>query len=332
MRCHHINCVSDSICHDTSAKRGKLHLESYVDRKTASMLYGKNIEDILPLSSAQEVIVDDYINGYGQDYHEQTAFHLVGDVDTAKLKEAFQLFVIDYPTLRVVYPKDLPRKQVLLSNSQVEVETLPKDSNVSFDCFLRNISQKDWREKFDIETGPLMRAVIQKKNDQEWYIFMGFSGLATDGWSFSTLLERLFVIYNELIKNNKYVQQPDYSYLNYCRRNPGDDSKNNLKAANKDYSSTILSKICTIDADLTSDLQQIANDTNITMSEMMLRIVAGATRQEETSRIFVYTHGREDVYDAMQSVGPYSKRVAYEADTRKNVPIPLIYTGVYKMS
>lgn len=318
----HISTTADT----TSGKREKLHLESYSDRETAQILYMNNKEDILPLSRAQELIVDDYIEGYGQDYHEQTAFHLVGEIDTAKINEAFQLLTLDYPTLRLIYPKDLPGKQVLLSSSQVEVEILHRDSNLSFDYFLSNIIQKDWREKFDIETGPLMRAAIQQKNDQEWYLFMGFSGLVTDGWSFSILLERLFVIYSELIKNDKYVQQPDYSYLNYCRRNPEKCSKNNRKAADKDYSSTILSKIYTIDGDLTSDLQRAAVATNITMSEMMLRIVSGATSQGEISRIFVSTHGREGVYDVMQSVGPYSKLVAYETGINKNVPIPIIYT------
>lgn len=286
--------------------------EASVPEKSASKymvmakdLLGDIVEDITFVPSAARVIIDAYRHGFGQDYHEQTAFRLTGSFDTAILTVALDKLASEYPTLRLVYPSELPDIQVLTSVSRVTLEA-KNPTTQSFDQFVRYISKLYWDSPFDITKGPLLRSVVVSNvSEDEWYFFMSFSALFTDGWSFSTMLERLFSIYRELLVDSYSPRSAD-PYIEYSKGLNGNyrDQRYASVIINS-YSSEIVSKDFVIDSALAAKIFKRSRQSHRTVSDILLSHLRKALIGKGFAEIKVYENGRDDP-QFFTSVGPYS--------------------------
>lgn len=271
----------------------------------AKDLLGDIVEDITFVPSAARKIIDAYRHGFGQDYHEQTAFRLTGSFDSAILAVALDKLASEYPTLRLVYPTELPDLQVLTTVSRVTLEA-KKPTTQSFDQFVHYISQEHWVCPFDISKGPLLRTVVASNvNEKEWYFFMSFSALVTDGWSFSTMLERLFSIYRELLTDS-YTPRFTDPYTEYCKgiyEGSGDQSYAPTIADN--YSSEILGEDFVIDSVLAANIFKRSRESHRTTSDSLLSTLRKVLIGKGFAEIKVYENGRDDS-QLYTSVAPYS--------------------------
>lgn len=273
--------------------------------KAAKDLLGDIVEDITLIPPAARVIIDAYRLGFGQDYHEQTAFRLAGSFDAVKLASALDKLAREYPTLRLVYPLELPDLQVLTSVSRASLE-VKKPTTQSFEQFVRYISQEHWENPFDITKGSLLRTVVVNNvNEDEWYFFMSFSGLVTDGWSFSTMLERLFSIYRELLVDS-YTPGPADPYIEYSK-SLRDNSRHQsyTLAATDNYSSEIVGKDFVIGKPLAAKIFNKSRESHRTASDILLGSLRKALKDKGFAEIKVYENGRDDPR-LFTSVGPYS--------------------------
>ena len=273
--------------------------------KAAGKLFGNKVESVTQTPPAAQAIVNAYRLGYGQDYHEQTAFRLTGAFNREALYQALQKLASEHPTLRLVYPSGLPDLQVLLSAPRTSFK-VEKPAKRSFDEFVRMLTQEHWDKPFDIEKGPLLRIVVSQESEDEWYIFMSFSMLVTDGWSFSTLLERLFHIYREVLTDS-YVRQAVDPYIEHSKRLSRNPLHNYFdgEVADSNYTSEVFTKDFVIGRDLTARILGTSNKQHRTVSEVLLGAVQETLKLKGFSQVNIYESGR-NTSGLFTSVGPYS--------------------------
>ncbi len=273
--------------------------------EVARTLFGDAIEDVTYIPPSAQAITEAYRLGYGQDYHEQTAFRLEGAFRRKTLIEALDKLALEYPTLRLAYPGELPDMQVLISTPRTILK-VKRPAKRSFDEFVHQVSEENWKRPFRIDQGPLLRVVASQEYESKWYLFISFSALITDGWSFSTMLERFFEIYNELL-DGSYAQRRDNSYIRYSKTLPSRQVRNSLvsKSVDSNYLSEITGSDYVINASLTSKIIRKSKDSHRTVSDILVKLVDSTLADKDFLELRVYENGREDP-ELFTSVGPYS--------------------------
>lgn len=266
--------------------------------------YGNNVEDVTSISPAAYIIVSNYRNGFGQDYHEQTAFRLDGTLDEATFTNAINLLAQEIFTLRITYPNQHPDLQVITKDSRT-ITTFTEVTNQTFEAFAEETSSLDWENPYDLESGPLLRVFVAPTSNDDTYLFMSFSALVTDGWSFAVMLERLFHIYTGLLSGTYLAKtiDPYYEYL----KHPGSHPQINYEPIRRsdDYEDVTTGKDFTIDTHLTQRLLDRSKESQSTISEVILKALSSTLIDEGFSRIEIYENGRDDIH-YFESVGPYS--------------------------
>lgn len=280
--------------------------------RTTHDLLGDAANQVTPIPSAALAIVNAYRLGYGQDYHEQTAFCLSGSFDTDLLEHSLKLLANELPTLRLHYPKEMPMTQVLTNTPRVTLE-VKEYAEQSFDMFVKTVNIEDWNEPFDIASGPMLRVVVSRARRDEWYFFMSFSALVTDGWSFATMLERLFNIYASL-NNGAYIANHPDPYMNYA------DSTSLtiptyttvlIEEAPDGYTSNISGADFVIEESLAVKIFAKSQEEHQTVSHFLLNVVHEVLKDKGFADIQIYENGR-DTPDYFESVGPYCRLSSYE--------------------
>ena len=164
------------------------------------------------LSLGQRVGLAFWQAGAKRDYHEQTAFKLEGAVDAKHFKQAVVQLTKSLPSLRTVYQLKEDSLPVPLVRPTMPIDLQHEDhAQQAFSAWVQKTADKDLEQEFDIEQGPVLRIRTAQAGQKNWYLFMSFPSFVCDGWSFSLLLERLFVLYSNSI--HKRVQAPEVQKL-----------------------------------------------------------------------------------------------------------------------
>lgn len=273
-------------------------------RENAHELFGDIVEDVTGIPLSAQAIVKAYNQGYDQDYHEQTAFRLKGLLNNTVLAEALSKLALEYSTLRLAYPPGLPGLQVLTSVPRTSFEA-KKPKGWNFDEFVRNVSEENWKKPLDLVNGPLLRVVVTQERGNEWYLFMSFSALVTDGWSFATMLERFFEIYGELQAGN-YTRIKIDPYIEFSRisQNRQTNDSRISRCPDKDYSSEIIGNEFTIDEHLTKKILKECKENHCTVSDVLVKLLRKTLKDKDFSELIIYENGR-DAPEQFASVGPY---------------------------
>jgi hypothetical protein len=270
---------------------------------TARMLFGDKVESVTSIPESAAAIVQAYRLGYGQDYHEQTAFRLKGIFDKDVLSDALEKLALEHPTMRIAYPPELQAEQVLQSDLRISIEFKAPNGR-SFDKFVDTVSDEYLNKPFHLHQGSLLRMVACQGNADEWYLFMSFSALVTDGWSFSTMLERLFDIYDELLRS-AYVPQLNDQYMKHSIHTRQEPILLVNEPANDNYSSEVTGENFLIDQAVTSKIFEKSENSHRTISEILMQFVRQTLHDEDFVELKVYENGRDEP-ETFSSVGPYS--------------------------
>lgn len=157
-------------------------------------------------------IIEAYNLGFESDFHEQAAFKILGNLDLSAFHSAIVELGENISSLRIQYDMNYPYGYYVAKSGRVEY-IHNKAWPVNFADFTKYISEKDLFVKFDPSKGPLLRIYTQSdKKGTNWYLFMSFSSLVTDGWSFSNLLETLMIFYTNY-KEYKLIKTVDDRYI-----------------------------------------------------------------------------------------------------------------------
>jgi Condensation domain len=144
------------------------------------------------LSPAEERFWITYmLEGQSSAYHIPATLHLTGPLDVPALEEALRTVIARHDILRTRYPvaPDGELTAVVDEPGPCTLPVVTAEHAVDFLCCAT-------AERFDLETGPLMRPVLLKRGDNEHYFHVTFLHIITDGWSIVNFLTELTAAYN----------------------------------------------------------------------------------------------------------------------------------------
>jgi amino acid adenylation domain-containing protein/non-ribosomal peptide synthase protein (TIGR01720 family) len=154
------------------------------------------LEDIYPLSPMQKLFYSMEASA-SQLGFEQWRFVLRGSLETAALRQSWELVIERHPILRTAFVSDgfrEPMQVVLparpLEWAEIDLRELTEAERQQ--QLLQTIAT-DRAKNFDLAAGQLLRVVLIRTQDDEWQMVWSTHHLLIDGWSWP-------VIFNELAK------------------------------------------------------------------------------------------------------------------------------------
>lgn len=273
-------------------------------KRSIEAQYGQPIEYLSYIPPAAQTIVDYYRSGFGQDYHEQTAFRLTGTLGETAFTQAIQLLGKELATLRLIYPAKSPNVQVLLQKPRTQT-TFTNVNSESFEEYVETLSSSDWAVPYDLETGPLIRISVAHSHSNESYLFMSFSALISDGWSFSIMLERLFNIYADLLNNISPIEIVDYYHTYSKLIAPAALIYDTSPQPSSGYVHDVTGENFIIEPRLTQIIVDKSKVSHLTLSATLLQALSTCLPESSFSQIKVYENGRDSA-ESTVSIGHYS--------------------------
>ncbi|RKH68395.1 amino acid adenylation domain-containing protein, partial [Corallococcus llansteffanensis] len=130
--------------------------------------------------------------------HMAVAVRLSGQLDPVALSRAFQAVVDRHDALRTTFPEaeGRPLQQIAsdleLSVPEVNLGSLPEPQREP-EAWRR--LREDVRVPFDLERGPLLRAVRYRLSEDEHLLFVTVHHIVSDGWSMGVLVREVAELY-----------------------------------------------------------------------------------------------------------------------------------------
>jgi amino acid adenylation domain-containing protein len=152
-----------------------------------------------PLSFAQEHVwfMEQMEPGHPR-YHLPGAIRLLGPVDPAALERALTEGVRRHESLRTVFPLvDGQPAQVVLPELRVPVPVVdvPEVPGEDREATVERMVREEGARPFDLEHGPLIRAVLFRLAEREHVFLQVVHHIATDGWSQGLFSREISALY-----------------------------------------------------------------------------------------------------------------------------------------
>ncbi|OLP52988.1 hypothetical protein BJF92_18285 [Rhizobium rhizosphaerae] len=163
----------------------------------ANPLQRHNIADIYPLSPMQEGILFHSISAPGEAFYmPQTALRLLGAVDGAALKAAWQAAIDRHAVLRSGFyweTRDAPFQIAFKHlSASFAIRDLPDADSAQG---LERIFAENRAEPFDLQRPPLLRVQWIRTGQERSILVVCYHHIILDGWSIRALLEEVLALY-----------------------------------------------------------------------------------------------------------------------------------------
>lgn len=186
-----------------------------------------NIEDIIALSSMQELMLFNYLRNQSDSaYHELLRLDVRGEINDVFFKKAWLNVISTYPTLRTCFrwkglkkPIQLILKELSpdirvfdLTNLNEEIKENENDKIIESNC----------KKIFDLENVPF-RIVLIKYDDNLNHLYIMNHHILMDGWSTRIVISRFFKDYYKLLAqldNQVEKEQSFKCYVKYLQNQP----------------------------------------------------------------------------------------------------------------
>lgn len=262
-------------------------------------------------NNAIKKIVEDYLDGYEKNYHEQAAFRLSGKYNSFAMNAACAEINKYVKSLRTFYYKN--RIESSYDESRATYIDIGRTCN-GLNNAISIVSGYDLNRPFNPERGELLRVyTIRDKNKRYWYLFLCFSTLVTDGWSFSELLRLLIKLYssnkhrNSIKPVNKYIFR-GFKQEKHNKINPNIES---LKM--------------TIDSNIINNYKN-KNTTNITDSEIFEKCIKSVIEKNNFNKLLRYENNRDQTgQNNFNVIGCFAKYTEVKANTSNTSCDAMVY-------
>lgn len=157
-------------------------------------------ETSLPPSFAQERLwfIDQFQPG-SYAYNMPGGIRLVGKLDVAALEQSLREVLRRHEALRTTFALLEGRcVQVVADNVEVDlkVDDATSEPEEQWDAYLRNEGDRESRQPFDLNRGPLLRARLVRLNEEHHVLFVTMHHIVSDGWSLDVLWRELLALYD----------------------------------------------------------------------------------------------------------------------------------------
>lgn len=147
-------------------------------------------------------------------YNLPGAFRIQHRLDVELLRKTLTVIVTRHDALRACFPNlEGQPYQAFVDSGEVELKHIYLDG-IPFSACL-NILEKATAEPFDLETGPLLRAHLYSRSEEDHILFLCIHHIVFDGVSFQILAHELREIYAQLLKGDAVDTTPLPSFREY---------------------------------------------------------------------------------------------------------------------
>ncbi|HEU0251539.1 MAG TPA: AMP-binding protein, partial [Pyrinomonadaceae bacterium] len=134
------------------------------------------------------------VNPESSAYNIAAAVRVLSELDSVRLKRAFQALVNRHPALRTTFTT-VDNKPTQLVHESMEVRFTQANTSEWDELRLRQRLAVEARRPFDLERGPLFRVGLYKRAAGEHIILLTIHHIIFDFWSLGVLLDELGELY-----------------------------------------------------------------------------------------------------------------------------------------
>jgi acyl carrier protein len=188
----------------------------------------RSIEAIYPLSPMQRgMLFHTLYAPSARAYFEQLTYALVGPLDVASLRDAWQRVLDRHPILRTQFvwnhrhePLQVVRRQMPLPWTLHDCRGLRPDE---LKARLEAIRRADVDQGFDLTRAPLTRLTLIQAEDELSYLIWSFHHALLDRWSVRVVTREVSQLYDGMVRGLEPPLEPSPPYQNYVRWCLGQD-------------------------------------------------------------------------------------------------------------
>ncbi|RKH18898.1 amino acid adenylation domain-containing protein [Corallococcus sp. CA047B] len=152
-------------------------------------------EGLLPLSFAQQRLwLLDRLEPDSPLYNVPTAVHLSGPLNASALEQALQALVQRHEALRTTFPNIEGQPHQAIASElalRLKVVELHTPEEAAWQAEVQRLAKQEAETPFDLAHGPLLRATLLKRSEQEHVLLLTLHHIVSDGWSLGVLIREL---------------------------------------------------------------------------------------------------------------------------------------------
>ncbi|RRV07264.1 amino acid adenylation domain-containing protein [Pseudomonas sp. v388] len=168
--------------------------------------------DALPQSLAQNRLWFLWqLDRHSSAYNIPGGLHLRGELDLNALRDSFQHLIERHESLRTrFYERDAVALQRIDAPGQLRLELrdlcdVPAEQR---QAQAQQIREEQARLPFDLESGPLLRLVLVRLDEQEHQLLVTVHHIVADGWSLDVLIDEFSRLYAAAVQSQPLVLEP----------------------------------------------------------------------------------------------------------------------------
>lgn len=167
----------------------------------------------LPASRAQQRLwFIDQLEGGSAAYHIAVALRLRGTLDVGALQSALDALIHRHESLRTVFEMVAGElQQVVLPPGPWPLEIIDRTGSDTQE-WVRLESRRQLEKRFNLQTGPLVRALLLRLGADEFWLQITLHHIIADGWSLGVLARDLSALYTGENLTPLNIQYADYSH------------------------------------------------------------------------------------------------------------------------
>lgn len=153
-------------------------------------------------------------------YHIPLVLRVQGPLDATALHQSIQHVVQRHEALRTTFKlvKDQPIQQIAptqtLDLPLLDLSTLHQDARMDQ---VRQVTQAEVRQPFNLATGPLLRTKLLRLDTDEHVLLIVMHHIITDGWSTGVLVQEVTTLYGGMLQGHIIeLSPPPIQYADYA--------------------------------------------------------------------------------------------------------------------
>ncbi|WP_307891648.1 non-ribosomal peptide synthetase [Bacillus swezeyi] len=198
------------------------------------MVQQPEIQDIYLLSFMQEgMLFHSLLDQESRAYFEQASFTINGPLDTERFQKSLDAIIERYDIFRTTFVhKNVAKpRQVVLKRRPIRLQFVDIShlDVAAKEAFVDQFKQDDKKKGFDLQTDPLMRVSILKREHEQYDCIWSHHHILMDGWCFGIVMKEFLTIYKSLGKGqlpDLEPVQPFSKYIQWLMRQDRKEAKN----------------------------------------------------------------------------------------------------------
>ncbi|MFP5287041.1 MAG: amino acid adenylation domain-containing protein, partial [Thermoanaerobaculia bacterium] len=170
-----------------------------LDQETIDRLLDRSVEDVYPLSPAQQGMLFHSLYSPGSEiYFEQMACTLAGPLDVAAFTRAWGQVVNRQPVLRTAFAWEGLDSPVQIVRRGVRLPVEVEDWRGAPEARLAEHLAADRARGFDLSRAPLTRLALLRTGEEEHRMVWSFHHALLDGWCIPLVFREVLTLYEAL--------------------------------------------------------------------------------------------------------------------------------------